>query len=99
MRGNETFKFHDLLIFSPGEPLFMDLSIPKYFSRYKKHYGRTFENIIFRCINKLEILNFKMLDQLRKRRAPKHDEDPSNKISKNLDVGSISIRKHEIEVW
>ena len=31
--------------------------------------------------------------------APKNDEGPLNTISKILDMGSISSRKHEIEMW
>ena len=34
-----------------------------------------------------------------KRRAPKHPDDPSNKILKVLDMGAVSSRKHEMEIW
>ena len=37
--------------------------------------------------------------QVSKRRAPTNDEGPLNKILKILDMGSISINKHEIEIW
>ena len=30
--------------------------------------------------------------------APTNDEDPSNKILKNLDMGSISFKKREMEL-
>jgi hypothetical protein len=37
--------------------------------------------------------------QFTKRRAQKNDEDPSKKISEILKMGSISSRKHEMEIW
>ena len=36
-----------------------------------------------------------MFCQFWKRRAPTNDEDPCNKISKNMGMRSISIKKHE----
>ena len=36
-----------------------------------------------------------MWDQIWKRRAPKNDEDRFNEISKIMDMGPISIKKHE----
>ena len=32
-----------------------------------------------------------------KRRVPKNPEDPSDSFSKNLNMGAISIEKHEME--
>ena len=48
----------------------------------------------------LKLIMFTYLDfenncQGWKRRAPINDEDPSNKISKIMDMGPISTRKHE----
>ena len=37
--------------------------------------------------------------QFWKRRAPKNDEDPSNKIFKILNMGPISTWKHEMILW
>ena len=39
------------------------------------------------------------LDPIWKRWAPKHDEDPPKKFLEILDPGSISARKHEMEIW
>ena len=36
-----------------------------------------------------------MFCQCLKRGAPKNDEDPSDKISKNMDARPISVKKHE----
>ena len=51
----------------------------------------------------MNLINVENLDfmfcQFWKRRAPKHDETPSNKISKLLDMGPISSQKHEIGHW
>ena len=33
------------------------------------------------------------------RRAPKHDEGPSNKIRKTWDMRSIPVEKYEMETW
>ena len=48
----------------------------------------SFKHIIFTYLD----FNF---CQFWKRRAPKNDEDPFNKIFKILNMGSISIKKHE----
>ena len=38
--------------------------------------------------------HLKLLDQIWKRQAPKNGEDPSKKILKILDMGSVSTSKH-----
>ena len=40
-----------------------------------------------------------MLEQVWKRWGPTNDEDPSKQISKTLNMGSISFKKHEMEIW
>ena len=63
---------------SPGEALFMDLNIPKYFKKYKK-YGNVSKNILFMNMKMLEIEKNKFLEQIWKRQAPQNDEDPLKK--------------------
>ena len=47
----------------------------------------------------VEIQKFDSLDTIWKRRAPKHETTPLNEISKILDMRSISIEKHETDIW
>ena len=57
-----------------------------------RKYGGIFENMI--CINLRfrKIMFLEMLDQIWKRRAPTHNEDPSQQISKLLNMRSRSIK-------
>ena len=41
------------------------------------------------------ISRLQIVCRFRKRWAPKNDEDPFNKVSKIMDMGPISIKKHE----
>ena len=54
----------------------------------RKYMGASFKIIIFTH------MDF-MFCQFGKRRAPQNDEDPSNIISKFMDMRPISIKKHE----
>ena len=54
--------------------------------------------------NKFSFFNFQQLQKPHvyrfwKRWAPENDESPLSKISKIMDVRSISIKKHEMEIW
>ena len=59
----------------------------------------TFSKKYFINIEILEIQNFRMLDQIWKRRAPENDEDPRKQIWEILNMRSISIKKHKMETW
>ena len=93
----KTPHFHDFGIFGisrrvPIISIFGDTKIP---GQIKKRPGVFFEHIMFTSFKKLN----PQVCQVWKRRAPKNDEGPSNNILKVLDMGSISIKKHEIEIW
>ena len=74
--------------FDPWDPLFMD-----YTNLRKKQKCYTINGNIFQILF-LHIWT-SMLCQFWKRWAPNNDEDPSNRISKIMDMASISIKKHE----
>ena len=57
MWGTKTSKFHDLWIFDPGEPLFMDLNIQKHFNEYKKLW--THKKTMFINLKRLERIKTK----------------------------------------
>ena len=50
-------------------------------------------------LKKIKMKNSDIWEQIWKRPGPKNDEDPSNKILKILNMGPISTRKHEMEMW
>ena len=66
-------------------------------------------NILFLSIWKSENIGKQMYSFLKfwkpydyrfgKRRAPENDEDTRNKFYKIMDMRSISIKKHEMEIW
>ncbi len=66
--------------------------IPK---RNAEKQGNTLKHISFVSLNFLETPKC----QISKRRASENDEHPRQQIFKILDMGSISIKKHEIEIW
>ena len=49
--------------------------------------GTSFENVLYVWTS--------IFCEFWKRQAPRNDEDPSNKISKIIDMKPISIKKHE----
>ena len=49
-------------------------------------------NYYFYKSQNMEIRHFEMLDRIWKRRAPKKNDDPFNKILKMYDMGPISIK-------
>ena len=62
--------------FTPGEPLFIDLDIPKIFQKYKKSMGIFFKTAIFINLTISKIEFFANLYQTCNRRGPGNDEDP-----------------------
>ena len=68
----------------PVDPVFIAFIIPKYFKKIRKYMGTSFKNILF-----LHIWTSKKC-QMRKRRAPKNDEDPFKNFLKILNMGPIS---------
>ena len=58
----------------------------------KGEYGNILEHIIFVNLTFWEINKYETSDQIRKKKAPKNDEDPSNTILKILDMRSISMK-------
>ena len=66
----------------------MAFIIPEYLTNIRKYMGTSLKSIMF------AYLDFKKC-QIWKRRAPKNDEDPSKNFLEILNIGPISIKKHE----
>ena len=60
--------------------------------------GTCLEHITFTFIN-TKSPQTPYFNRCWKRWAPKHDEDPRNKILKSLDMGSIFSLKNEMGSW
>ena len=97
MRGTKTFKFHDFWMCGPLGTLIYGFKHTKYFKNKQKS-GNVFETSYFYESQHLEIGKAHFC-QFGKRRAPKNDENPLNKIPGILDMKSISIEKHDMEIW
>ena len=95
MGGANTSKFDDFWIFGPLGTRIYGFEYTKNISKHIRKYGNIFEEYYF---IDLIFRNPKVL-QLPKRRAPANGEDPFNNILKIMDTRSISIKKHDVEIW
>ena len=66
---------------TPGESLFIDLNIPRYFERYQKIWEHARKTIMF-TVYKFQKIGDLMFYRFGKRRSPTNDEDPFNEILK-----------------
>ena len=98
-RTQKTFHFHDFGIsgrvndsqnqlFYLWEP--QDASNT---SRKKKSFKNKW------CFWKSQDFGNRQFLNFSKRRAPKKNDDPFNKVLKILNMGSVSSRKHEMDIW
>ena len=91
--------FYDFGIFGrvhePQNPYYLSFETPRHLKQFKK-IPKSFLNIIFWNFNIWKIQHF---DDFWKRQAPNIPGDPFNKILEIWKMGSISSRKHEMELW
>ena len=80
----------------PPNQLFVFFETPGYLNKIKNNPWDISKHIIF---GKPQNAGNPEISQLSKRRAPTNDEDPLNKIWNILEMGSISPRKHKMEIW
>ena len=59
----------------------------------------TFQNNNFVHLKVRKIKKFDALEHIWKGRVPQNDEDPFKQILEILNMGSISIKKHEMDMW
>ena len=99
MGEHQTPHFYDFGIFervlSSHNQLFLFLDTPGHLKQIKKILGR-FEASYFLKSQNLEL---QVVCYFWKRRAPKNPDDPFHKILKISDMGSMSIKEHEIDIW
>ena len=70
------------------EPVFKDLNIPKYFTKYRNNMATISKDIIFINLKNWETSCLSILEKT----GTNNDEDPRNKILKILDMRWISIK-------
>ena len=82
---------------SPGGSSFFDLSMPNYCYGYNKLWIFFLKKYCFVILifGKTKGVN---VDQMWGRRAPENEEDPFQKNLDVLSMGSISSRKHEMQI-
>ena len=108
-------KFHDFLVFEPATKTqnqhYSSSETPGHLAQSKKDMGLFLEHVIFVDLgiitNKMKLyvsffaVNFGYLSvyQVLWRWAPENDANWLNKISRVMDMNSISIKKHEMDIW
>ena len=86
MGGTKTSKFHDSSFVDPWGPLIMDLDISRYFEKCKENMGTFLKNIIYRNLKSRKPYVLSIVEKT----GTRDDEDPGNKLSQTMDMGSIS---------
>ena len=94
----QNLHFYDLGIFGrvpePQHHLFLSLETPGYLKQIQKKPLGVFINMFY----KSHFVEFEELEILEKSDTENPD-DPSNNILKVLDMRSIFIKRHEMEIW
>ena len=97
--GARTPHFYDFgsvePVVKPQNQHYLFLETPGHLKKIKKFSGAFLKILSCKCKN----VGSPKCRHLSKRRAWENNEDPSTKISKNLDMYFISIRKHEMKIW
>ena len=78
----------------PQHQYYLSLETPGRLNKFKNIPWDILKNIVFINLRCSGTSIYRFL----KRRAPKNDEDSRNKIFKIIDMRSISIKKHEIDI-